>query len=153
MQNDLIVGRKSIMSMLKITNWASVVKLIKRSGCPVGKLEGRWVARHSVLLEWIDAGTGAVGSRSVLIRSTLSKVEHLPSDPHQGMRGRKMPLFLEKYSQGKSIRSVCREIGIGLQTYYNWRKNYERFDTACKDVEKVSDAPQSCMAEVGGSFE
>lgn len=145
MQNDLIVGRKSIMSMLKITNWASVVKLIKRSGCPVGKLEGRWVARHSVLLEWIDAGTGAIGSRSVLIRSTLSKVEHLPADPHQGMRGRKMPLFLEKYSQGKSIRSVCRDTEISLQTYYNWRKNYERFDMACKEIEGMNVAAESTI--------
>lgn len=137
MQNDLIVGRKSIMSMLKITNWASVVKLIKRAGCPVGKLEGRWVARHSVLLGWIDTSTGTAGAKKCQSLSRLTNMDSIPADKHLKWRGKKMPEFLAVYALGKSIRGTCIEVGISRETYYSWRRVSELFDTACKDIEGI----------------
>jgi Transposase. len=32
-----------------------------------------------------------------------------------------------KFSQGKNVGQICREIGIAEQTYYRWRKEYNTF--------------------------
>jgi Transposase. len=32
-----------------------------------------------------------------------------------------------KFSQGKNVGQICREIGIAEQTYCRWRKEYNTF--------------------------
>jgi transposase-like protein len=33
-----------------------------------------------------------------------------------------------KFSQGKSVEEVCRELGIAGNTYYRWKKEYGSMD-------------------------
>lgn len=130
--SDLIVGRKQIMVVLKYENWNSVEKLILK-GCPIGKVEGRWIALREKLIAWIECHLEN-GSVQSCIR--LNKITHLNSDKYLRWRRIKMESFLAYYSSGSGIRKSCRNSGISSVTFYKWRKKYERFDIACKEIER-----------------
>ena len=55
-------------------------------------------------------------------------------------------------SQGKSIREVCRLIGITEQTYYRWRKEYGGMDLSqakrLKDLEKENQQLKKLVADL-----
>jgi hypothetical protein len=53
-EKPLIVGRKAIMDFLQITNWDSVLKLVRQENLPVGKAGGRWCGRRVNILAWLD---------------------------------------------------------------------------------------------------
>lgn len=131
--NDLIVGRKQIMVLLRYENWTSVEKLINRQGCPVKKVEGRWLAMKSELLDWLGL---KMKPKECQKQSNLTVFDTLGGDRQMFTRGRKMPLFIEHYKEGHSISKACSLSNITTQTYYNWRKRYERFDQACKGIEQ-----------------
>ena len=54
-------------------------------------------------------------------------------------------------SQGKSVREVCRLIGITEQTYYRWRKEYGGMDLSqakrLKDLEKENQRLKKLVAD------
>ncbi|GEM_PF-4509947 len=131
--NDLIVGRKQIMVLLRYENWTSVEKLINRQGCPVKKVEGRWLAMKSELLDWLGL---KMTPKKCLSLSISAKIGSIEQDKHRHRRGQKMPQFIEYYREGHSVSKACFLTDINRQTYYNWRKRYERFDQACKGIEQ-----------------
>ena len=55
-------------------------------------------------------------------------------------------------SQGKSVREVCRLIGITEQTYYRWRKEYGGMDLSqakrLKDLEKENQRLKKLVADL-----
>ena len=54
-------------------------------------------------------------------------------------------------SQGKSVKEVCRQIGIAEQTYYRWRKEYGGMDISqakrLKDLEKENQRLKKLVAD------
>lgn len=133
-RGELIIGRKSLMVFLGYENWSAVLALIERNNCPIGKLGGRWVARREMLVGWIDSCVSSgVASKSVQIRTNWnSRTENRKSLA----RRRLMEEFLCAYRESGRVLKTCREVGISPQTYYNWRRGYERFDTAISQIEK-----------------
>lgn len=131
--NDLIVGRKQIMVLLRYENWRSVEKLINRQGCPVKKVEGRWLAMKSELWDWLGLKMTPKKCKSL---STFTNIDNVGQDKHRRRRGQKMPQFIEYYREGHSVSKACFLTGISRPTFYTWRKRYERFDMACKQIEQ-----------------
>lgn len=57
-----------------------------------------------------------------------------------------------KLSQGKSVKQLCRELGITEQSYYRWRKEYGGMKTAqvkrLKDLERENGRLKKAVADL-----
>lgn len=132
-KDDLIVGRKQIMVFLKYENWNSVEKLISREGCPISRVGGRWLAMRSSLMEWFDA---KLSQKKCLSLSIFTNIDNLTRDKHSKNRSRKMPELLICYKATLSVSKACQTVGVTRASFYNWRRKYERFDNACRQIEE-----------------
>lgn len=144
-EKPLIVGRKAIMAFLDITNWDSVLRLIREGGLPIGKPEGggRWIGKRDNLQRWIDKTTNATESGEVEpVKNCKNLQDFTPSngvdfsEVWNRWRTPKMQQFLIAYrAHGCLIARACKDAGITRPTYYNWQRRYDRFAAACKQIE------------------
>lgn len=131
--SDLLSGRKAIMEHLQICNWEAVEKLVRKQGCPIAKLGGRWVSRRATLNAWVDKETGGDSMGEKPPSCTLSERSKAI---WSRWRQDRMSVFLTHYEQcGCLVQRACKKAGINRQTFYNWRKEYPRFESACKSIE------------------
>ena len=57
-----------------------------------------------------------------------------------------------KFSQGRNVGQVCRDMGVTEQTYYRWRKEYGGMKTVqvkrLKDLERENGRLKRAVAEL-----
>ena len=134
--NDLIRGRKMILDALRMNNWESVLSYAKNHALPIKKVEGRWLARKSSLMEWHDRITGAKESESVQ-QCAYAHISTRSKEAHARKRGPQMSAFLAVYGEVFCcVAEACRQSGMKYRTFYAHRKNYPRFDSACRSIEE-----------------
>jgi putative transposase len=44
---------------------------------------------------------------------------------------------LKEYELGRSVADICRELGINVQTFYNWNKKYGGMEQ--QDLQRLKD--------------
>ena len=132
---NLIRGRKCIMDVLKMNNWECVLVWKNKHGLPIEKIEGRWLANKARLLEWHDRKTGANDVKSVQ-NCAHAQISTQAKAAHARKRGPKMSAFLAVYVEVNCcVSEACRRSGLKRRTFYDYRKNYPRFDSACRSIE------------------
>jgi hypothetical protein len=143
-ERPLIIGRKNIMEFLQITNWDSVLRLQSKGGLPIGKLEGggRWCGKRVNLQRWLDKSTNAGGANEgEPVKDCKNLQDFTPqsavdfSQVWSRWRTPRMEKFLVAYRDHGLIARACKTAGITRPTFYNWKKNYERFAAACTQIQ------------------
>lgn len=142
-EKPLIIGRKAIMAFLQITNWDSVLRLRREGDLPIGKPDGggRWVGKRINLQAWLDRTTGGSKFKDEPV-NICQKLQSLTpknavdfTQVWNKWRTPKMERFLVAYRNSDCMVSpACRAAKISRETYYQWRRNYERFDEACNQI-------------------